>query len=163
MNATIADLRRGDRFTWANTEWIAVYDAIPSAADPAATNDPGFHSVRFVKATDHQPGSDGVIEILRVGAETILSTKKITIHERGLRIHSPADDIRPDTPLWQTKNGLETVVAARSLAQRQIDDADEEFNNYVRRAIAGGMPVPQITAITGLSKQRISQINRHTR
>lgn len=158
MQTTISNIRRGDRFTWNNTEWIAIYDAAPSSADPAATNDPGFSAVYMAKASKFKARKDGVLEVIGTTTETILSDKEVTVHDRGLRVHCPADDVRPEVPAWQARNGLERVVRARVAAQRQLEDTDEEFRNFVRQSIASNVSIPEICEVTGLSRQRIYQI-----
>jgi len=156
MQATIADIRRGDRFTWNNREWIAVYDAYPATA--AYINDDRFYVLPAVAARLAKE-VDGVREITTyIGADLVLHTAPVTIHERDLPIHNSQDDIRDDSPLTHAEAALKFIVGARTAAHRAVEQRDEEFNARVRQFLASGGTVADAVEKTGLSRARIYQI-----
>lgn len=156
MQNTIADIRRGDRFTWNNREWIAVYDAYPATA--AYINDDRFYVVPAVPAAKAKK-VDGVHEITTaIGADLILHTTRITIHERDLPVHTRQDDVSEDSPLEHAENALVGVIGARAAAHRAVGQRDEEFNARVRQFLASGGSVAAAVEKTGLSRARIYQI-----
>lgn len=156
MQATIADIRRGDRFTWNNREWIAVYDAYPATA--AYVQDDRFYVVPAVLEAKAKT-VDGVHEITTaIGADLILHTIQITIHERDLPVHTRQDDVREDSPLEHAENALTFVVGARKAAHRAVEQRDDEFNARVRQFLASGGSVATAVTKTGLSRARIYQI-----
>lgn len=156
MQATIADIRRGDRFTWNNREWIAVYDAYPATA--AYINDDRFYVLPAVPATKTKE-IDGVHEITTaIGADVVLHTAKVTIHERDLPVHTRQDDIHEDSPLEHAETALNGVIKAREHAHRAAEQRDEEFNTRLRQFLASGGSVASAVQKTGLSRARIYQI-----
>lgn len=157
MHATIADIRRGDRYTWNNREWIAVYDAAPGSS--AYINDDRFYVVRSIPAKNAQPGADGVHEVTgTISADVILCTAKVTIHERGLNVHTRQDDVREDTSKEHAENLLNSTIIARQDAQRAFEETDTEFRARVRQFLASGGSVADVVRKTGLSRERIYQI-----
>lgn len=156
MQATIADIRRGDRFTWNNREWIAAYDAYPATA--AYINDDRFYVLPAVAAARTKQ-VDGVHEITTaIGADVVLHTATVTIHERDLPIHCTQDDVRDSSPLEYAEDALTFVIGARTAAHRAVEQRDEEFNARVRQFLASGGSVAAAVKKTGLSRARIYQI-----
>ena len=156
MQATIADIRRGDRFTWNNREWIAVYDAYPATA--AYINDDRFYVLPAVPAAKVNE-TDGVYEITSaIGADVVLHTAPVTIHERDLPVHARQDDIHESAPLEHAENALAFIVDARKAAHRAVEQRDEEFNARIRQFLASGGTVAAAREKTGLSRARIYQI-----
>ena len=156
MQATIADIRRGDRFTWNNRQWIAVYDAYPATA--AYINDDRFYVLPAVPAAKVKE-VDGVHEITTaIGADLVLHTAEVTIHERELPVHTRQDDVRETAPLEHAESALTFIVGAREAAHRAVEQRDEEFNARVRQFLASGGSVAAVVEKTGLSRARIYQI-----
>lgn len=157
MDATIADIRRGDRYTWGKREWIAVYDAYPASA--AYIDDPRFYVAPAVPVSGAKKNSEGVYEITAtIGADVILKDSKVTIHERGLAVHTTQDDIRDTTPKSHAENLLNATVKARQEAQREFEEWDAEFRARVRQFLTSGGRVADVVEKTGLSRERIYQI-----
>ena len=157
MQATIADIRRGDRFTWNNREWIAVYDAYPATA--AYINDDRFYVLPAVRADKANETDEGTYEIATaIGADVVLHTATVTIHERDLAIHTAQDDVRDSAPLEHAEAALEFIVNARTVAHRAVEQRDEEFNSRIRQFLAAGGSVAAAVTMTGLSRARIYQI-----
>jgi hypothetical protein len=156
MQATIADIRRGDRFTWNNREWIAVYDAYPATA--AYIDDDRFYVLPAVPAVKAKE-VDGVHEITTaIGADVVLHTAAVTIHERDLPVHTRQDDVHETAPLEHAESALKFIVDAREAAHRAVEQRDEEFNARVRQFLASGGSVAVAVEKTGLSRARIYQI-----
>lgn len=156
MQATIADIRRGDRFTWNDRTYIAVYDAYPATA--ALIDDDRFYVLPAVLAAKAKR-VDGVHEITTaIGADVVLHTATVTIQERGLPVHTRQDDIREGSPLEHAETALDFVIKAREDAHRAAEQRDEEFNARVRQFLASGGSVAVAVEKTGLSRARIYQI-----
>jgi len=160
MKATIADIRRGDRFTWGTKTYIAFDDARP---DAHLTDLGDFHEIRMVQTTNLKVAEDGSFHqgTAFVDCQTVLSAKEIEISERGLRtVRLGEEPENVDTPRgWQyAENRLTGTMAARALAQRVADDIDETRDHEIRDALKAGMSVPEIMKVTGLSRARIYQI-----
>jgi hypothetical protein len=165
MQATIADIRRGDRYTRNGVEYIAALDACPSSVirmDPetrGTVNDERFYLVRSVRATATKTTADGTLELTgTISADTVVKTMPVEITERGLPVHSRAEDVRESTPLWQALARLTHVVDARARAQRELEDRDDEFRASVQQFLASGGSVTEAVKRTGLSRARIYQI-----
>lgn len=160
MKATIADIRRGDRFTWAGKTYIAFDDARPSrlAADLG-----DFCEIGTIQASAITADADGTYHqgTAFVDCTTVLSNKEIEILERGLKTLRIAEEPEnADRPVseWYALGHLRSTMSARSLAQRVADDIDQTRDHQIRDAIKAGVSVPEIMEITGLSRPRIYQI-----
>lgn len=157
MKATIADIRRGDRYTHNGTQYIALRDARPSGFD---TDKNGrFYIVQSTRATGAKKTDDGTTELTgQITGDVCLKTYPIEIHERGLTVTHRAEAIRDDTPKWQAEQALNAVIRARDLAQRDLDILDPQFRIEVRQFLHSGGTVAEVVEKTGLSRARVYQI-----
>lgn len=160
MKATIADIRRGDRFTWATKTYIAFDDARPITHHPELSN---FREIRMIQTNKLQAANDGSYHqgTTFVDCQGVLSDKEIEISERGLHtVRIGEEPENADRPIGRqhAENRLSSTMAARALAQRLEVDIDETRDHEIRDALKAGMSVPEIMRITDLSRSRIYQI-----
>jgi hypothetical protein len=163
MRATIADIRRGDRFTWAGKKYIAFDDARPMVDYGVKRHpEPEFCNV-YMTADQIKPDADGIHRLGTRGldCQTILSDKEITIEERGLIVLRPGEEPpAQDRPIseWYALSQLTHTMHSRDKARRIADDIDETRDRQIRDALRAGIGVTELMQITGLSRARIYQI-----
>lgn len=161
MQATVNDIRRGDRFTWNGGKYIALDDARPWE-EPGSSEDPlhQFAWVTAVKDVGQKPGADGVIDfdVPKGGmSQDLWQHAEIEIGERGLKVTWFGQQDKATSP-EQARRLLRNITSARRKALRVIDDIDERRDQWIRGAILSEVPVIEIAEITGLSRARIYQI-----
>lgn len=159
MRATITDLRRGDKFTWAGTTYYAVDDARPMNMNTASSGVPQAYDVSLAKAAGLTPNTDGVIDVdTKYDRQAIAATTQIDIISRDHPIHRFSDDAREETPAEQALGVLHGILDARRRAQRDLDDLDESRDIAIRQALVSGVSAIDLAEETGLSRGRIYQI-----
>lgn len=165
MKATIGDIRRGDRFTWARKTYIAFDDARPVITGIATDADywARISNVFMIATAAITPAEDGSYhqESRNVECQAIVSDKAIEIHERDLTtVFAWEEPVSMEKPVDEQHNRikLENIMHAREVAQRFAEDIDQTRDHYIRRALQGGSTVAQLMEITGLSRARIYQI-----
>lgn len=159
MQATVNDIRRGDRFTWSGRTWIAAADAHPNLYGI-------YGAVDLVTLPGNLKASaDGVIRQdnpSQLKSRAVHFTAPVTITERGITIaleHEDAPAVRRTRTAAESSLRLvERQAKRRKALEQEITGADREFGDLVRMALANGASVAQLTEKTGLSRARIYQI-----
>jgi len=159
MQATINDIRRGDRFTWSNRTWLAVADAHPNTG--------GIHGAVdiFTMPGDMQTDAEGVVRQTgqsQIKSHAVHYTAPVTILKRGIQISL----IHEDAPVLQRKRSaadtalrlVERKAQWRKALDEQMAEADQEFGDLIRMSLVNGATVAQLVEKTGLSRARIYQI-----
>ncbi|TXS35134.1 hypothetical protein [Streptomyces sp. t39] len=155
--ATIADIRRGDKFTHSGRTYIAADDARPSGVT-------GYYDVTTLPGT--AKADDGVI---RQGALfgrdiTVRPDFAVDIITRGLTVEMLWETTHNQRPEATTASEdavrfwLGHITRQREAAQRQSADLDLTRDKWIRAALALSVPVTEIAHLAGLSRERIYQI-----
>jgi hypothetical protein len=157
--ATIADIRRGDRFTWGGASYLAVDDCRP-LGDAAFGFGRDFGNITYIRAAGLKRNADGVYDLeMRIPqASAVRLTASVEIHEREVRIHHVSDDVREGTPRFQIMSNLDYIVHSRDVARREAGDLDEQRDIVIRQALSAGVSVADLVERTGLTRARIYQI-----
>lgn len=163
MQATIADIRRGDRFTWAGHHYIAADDARPSTG--GGMN--GYCDILTLPGT-LKPSDDGAVH---QGSNfgryiAVRADFEIDITQRGVQVVmlNEEPDLRDESgavgadPQKAVRERLAVIAHQRKLARRVVDDIDETRDEWIRTGLRNGMSVKELQERTGLSRQRIYQI-----
>lgn len=159
MQATINDIRRGDRFTWSNRTWIAAADAHPNMW--------GIHGAVDVATLpgNMTAGKDGVVRqtsTSQLKLRAVHYTAPIVITERGIQIsltHEDAPVLRHKRSALESSLRLvKRKAELRKVLGEQMEEADQEFGDLIRMSLANGATVAQLVEKTGLSRARIYQI-----
>jgi hypothetical protein len=169
MQATIADIRRGDRFTRL-TGRGGTYIALRAAKDAHGARGPKSRVI-VVDDQNDQPGPDGVIDLGNQADRKAHiidppSDTPVEIHERGLNLHHESDDPLPftDTPNPHLANKTDRESEADRLREHipnvvgQIANLGSERDVLIKQALAAGVSVIELAGLTGLSRARIYQI-----
>lgn len=158
--AQVADIRRGDIFTWNHRSWLATDDARPTPGFDHL-NLGRFYSVSMVAADKlPPPGDDGTIDLgARIlGAETILGAQPVEIRERGLQIRHVTENIYEGSKPGDALERVRHLAQAREAAHRQAGDIDVTFSGAIRRALLLDVAVADLAEAARLSASRIYQI-----
>lgn len=161
MQATIADIRRGDRFTRLAGRGGS-YIAVRAAKETAS----GRARVWVVEDNGQTIGADGVMDLSDRGRMIDpASDTPVEIHARALPIRHGADEPElsdePNPHLGgKTGRELEAAELRRRIPELigQISNLGSERDLMVRQAINAGIPVIELANMTGLSRARIYQI-----
>jgi hypothetical protein len=161
MQATITDIRRGDRFTRLAGRG-GTYIAVRAAKETAT----GRARVWVVEDHGQTVGDDGVMDLADAGRMiTPASDTPVEIHDRALPIRHGADEPEfTDEPNLHLNGKTDRELAAAELRHRipklieKISDLGSERDLMVRRGITAGIPVIELAEMTGLSRARIYQI-----
>ena len=167
MQATIADIRRGDRFTRLGGRG-GTYIAV-RAAKPYNGGTYGLRThVWIVEDKGQQIGADGIVDLGEDGGRMINDGPEtpVEIHERGLPIHHIGDDplAFTDTPNPHLGGKTDRELEAGRLRESiptvigQIDNLGSERDILIRKALAAGISAIELKELTGLSRARIYQI-----
>ncbi|GAQ64036.1 hypothetical protein [Streptomyces scabiei] len=161
MKATIADIRRGDRFTrlaGRGGTYIAVRAAKVTASGKAR--------VWVVEDHSQTVDDDGVMDLADRGRMIDPgSDTPVEIHDRALPIRHTADEPEfTDEPNVHLGGKTDRELRAAELRRRipeligKISDLGSERDLLVRQGITAGIPVIELADMTGLSRARIYQI-----
>lgn len=168
MNTTIADIRRGDRFTRLDGHG-GTYIALRAAK---LCNGGTKVRVRVVECQDDEIGPNGVMELgsAEEGRRSRIidptPDTRVEIHERELPIHHGSDEPLPfaDEPNAHMGGMTDRELEAARLRDylprlvEQIDDLGSERDVLVRQALTAGVSAIELASLTGLSRARIYQI-----
>jgi hypothetical protein len=162
MHATIADIRRGDRFTR-----LSGRGGTFIAVRAAKTNPSGRARVWVVEDNGQQASSDGIVDLGPDGGRMITPTADtpVEIHDRALPVRHISDEPEfTDRPNPHLNGKTDRELQAAELRHRipkvveEITDLGSERDVLVRQALNAGVSVIELTELTGLSRARIYQI-----
>ncbi len=161
MQATIADIRRGDRFTRL-TGRGGTYIAVRAAKVTAS----GRVRVWVVEDHGQTVDDDGVMELADTGRMiTPAADTPVEIHDRALPVRHSADEPEfTDEPNVHLGGKTDRELKASELRRRipevigKISDLGSERDLLVRQGISAGISVIELAEMTDLSRARIYQI-----
>ncbi|MFJ9633857.1 hypothetical protein ACIRU8_39795 [Streptomyces sp. NPDC101175] len=164
MQATIADIRRGDRFTRLAGRG-GTFIAIRAAKLNKAT---GRVRVWIVEDHGQQAGDDSVVDLTESGMGRMIngdSDVPVEIHDQGMTIRHDSDEIpyddRPNPHLsGKTDRELDATELRRRIPEliEEISNLGSERDLLVRHGLAAGISAIELAEMTGLSRARIYQI-----
>ena len=168
MHATIADIRRGDRFTRLTGRggtFIALFAAKPT---------PGYEreTMRVITVADQGDviGSDGTMQLGSLDDREVVTMKvspdaPVEIHDRELPIHINEETKQfTDTPNphlgGQTDREMEAARVRRRLPElvSTVTNLGSERDLLIKQGLAAGVSAVELADLSGLSRGRVYQI-----
>ena len=163
MQATIADIRRGDRFIWSGRTYLAVADACPTGSRSEYGQ---YWTINFLNGRP-QPGPDGVVHqgSSMPDSKMVRHDFPVEITERGVSFmwlhekHAAEEPaVETDDPAQIAERRLALISASKEYAVRTLTEVDAARDTAIRVALAEGVLVRDLMRMTDLSRARIYQI-----